>query len=180
MNKILVHNDHSSQNGINGGQGIDGVNGHRGSGVDHAQSSEITDQAREMTALVLGVTRQLLAVDDQAAELPLRQLRVCMALHEEPRSMTALGRELGMSLSAMTQIADRLERAGLVKRSLEGTDRRVRCLQLTPRGQKMMKLREQIRIQRVSGVVRTMSQHARNEVLSALQVLLTACTAANA
>jgi flagellar basal body L-ring protein FlgH len=51
---------------------------------------------------------------------------------------------------------------------------------LTPRGQKMMKLREQIRIQRVSGVVRTMSQHARNEVLSALQVLLTACLAAGA
>jgi DNA-binding MarR family transcriptional regulator len=174
MNKILARNGHSSLNGRAG------INGHSVNGLEPVESSNITEQAREMTALVLGVTRQLLAVDDQAADLPLRQLRVCMALHDEPRSMTALGRELGMSLSAMTQIADRLERAGLVKRSLEGTDRRVRCLQLTPRGQKMMQLREQIRIQRVSGVVRTMSQHARNEVLSALQVLLTACLAANA
>jgi DNA-binding MarR family transcriptional regulator len=173
MNKIFARNGQSLLNGVNGSAG---GNGHSVNGLEH----EIVEQAREMTALVLGLTRQLLAVDDQAADLPLRQLRVCTALHEEPRSMTALGRELGMSLSAMTQIADRLERAGLVKRSLEGADRRVRCLQLTPRGQKMMQLREQIRIQRVSGVVRTMSQHARNEVLSALQILLTACLAADA
>ena len=99
-------------------------------------------QAQELTSLFLALTRQLLAVDDQAAELPLRQLRLCMLLYDGPRAMSALSRELGVSQSAMTQIADRLERARLVRRSFEGTDRRVRSLQLTPRGQKMMQLRE--------------------------------------
>ena len=47
-----------------------------------------------------------------AAELPLAQLRVCGVLCDGPRPMSAVSRELGVSLSAMTQIADRLERAG--------------------------------------------------------------------
>ena len=50
--------------------------------------------------------------------------------------MSALSREFGVSLSAMTRIADRLERARLVKRVAEGGDRRIRHLQLTPRGEK--------------------------------------------
>ena len=62
--------------------------------------------------------------------------------------MSVLSRELGVSLSAMTQIADRLERARLVKRQFEGTDRRVRSLQLTSRGQKIMQAREEARVQR--------------------------------
>ena len=45
--------------------------------------------------------------------------------------MSSLGRELGVSLSAITQIADRLERAGLVTRVAKGGDRRVRRLELT-------------------------------------------------
>ena len=57
--------------------------------------------------------RQLFSADDHlAAELPLAQLRVCGMLYDGPHPMSVLSRELGVSLSAMTQIADRLERAG--------------------------------------------------------------------
>src|SRR5438477_7631090 len=91
-------------------------------------------QARAIAALFLPLARQLFTADDAvAAELPLAQLRVCGILYGGPRSMSVLGRELNVSLSAMTQIADRLERARLVKRVTVGDDRRVRCLQLTGR-----------------------------------------------
>jgi DNA-binding MarR family transcriptional regulator len=146
----------------------------RAAGGIHLANIPIADDAQRMTSLIIALTRRLLAVDDQAAELPLRQLRVCMALHEGARTMSDLSRELGVSLSAMTQIADRLERAGIVKRTFEGSDRRVRCLQLTPRGKTMMREREESRIQRVSAVVETLTEQARNEVLTALQVLLDA------
>ncbi len=169
---MLPRNGHAVLNGSNGSSGDDG---HLANGSPFSPFSETAEQARQMTALVLSLTRQLLAVDDQAAELPLRQLRVCMVLHDGPRSMSALSRELGVSLSAMTQIADRLERAGLVKRSFEGSDRRVRSLQLTPRGQKIMQMREQTRIKRVSTVVERMSPQSRKEVLTSLNVLLSAC-----
>jgi DNA-binding MarR family transcriptional regulator len=136
----------------------------------------VHEQAREITSLFVSLTRQLLVVDDFVAELPLRQLRVCALLYDGPRSMSSLSRELGVSLSAMTQIADRLERARLVKRSFVGSDRRVRSLQLTPRGQEIMRLREEARINRAAVVAERMTRAARAKVISAMTTLLDACS----
>jgi len=130
-------------------------------------------QAKKAASLLVALTRQLVAVDrDPAGALPLAQLRVCGILHSGPRPMSALGRELGVSLSAMTQIADRLERARLVKRVAEGTDRRIRCLQLTPRGQRIMRLREEARVRRVWAALEHLSPLVRSEVVGALETLL--------
>ncbi len=97
------------------------------------------DSSRALTSLLMALARDMFSVDDAVSDLPLRQLRVCALLCDSPLSMTVLGRKSGVTLSAMTQIADRLERAGLVKRTFAGTDRRMRCLQLTPRGQRIMR-----------------------------------------
>src|SRR6185369_12814300 len=140
MNKIASRHANANGNGAP-------VQEHNGHSTHFAAP---LGQAQELTALFLAATRQLLAVDDQAAELPLRQLRVCMLLYEGPRAMSSISRELGVSQSALTQIADRLEKARLVRRSFEGPDRRVRSLQLTPRGQRIMRLREQARVERAA------------------------------
>jgi DNA-binding MarR family transcriptional regulator len=181
MNKALPRSRYLAVvngNGSGNGNGLNGnssttTNGH-GSNGNAIAKNPVDADARAMTSLILSLTRKLFAVDDRAADLPLRQLRVCMLLHEGARTMSALSRDLSVSLSAMTQIADRLEKAGIVKRSFEGSDRRVRCLQLTTRGKNMMREREQTRIQRVSAVVETMSEKSRKDVLSAFQVLLDA------
>ncbi len=124
---------------------------------------------------LVSLARGLFGGDDHIAELPLRQLRVCAILYGGAKTMSELSRQLGVSLSAMTQIADRLERAHLVKRSFEGTDRRVRCLQLTARGQRIMRLREDARTHRVSQVLRRLSAGEQVSVIGALEVLLRAC-----
>ena len=137
----------------------------------------VADQVETIAALLPALMRQLTAGnDDPAAELPLGQLRVCSVLCAGPRPMSTLGRELGVSLSAMTQIADRLERAKLVKRVAKGGDRRIRCLQLTDGGQKIMRMRQNARIERISAVLEYLSPTARQNVLTSLQTLLGACT----
>src|SRR5689334_11469103 len=78
--------------------------------------SAVVSQARQLDLIFMDIARHVVVDDDPAGELPLRQFRVCLALYQEPRSMSQLGRELQFSLSAMTQIADRLERAGMVTR----------------------------------------------------------------
>lgn len=158
------------------------MNGHSTSNGHTAAEAVVergeANQARTMTDLLMSLMRDIFAVDDQAAaELPLRQLRVCAMLYEGSRSMSSLSRELGVSLSAMTQIADRLERAGLVKRSFEGTDRRVRCLQLTPRAQQIMRLREDSRVQRASAALEQLPPPERKNVLATLHALQIACAA---
>jgi len=134
-------------------------------------SEGVVHQACALDEMFKAIARHVLVDDDPAAELPLRQLRVCAALYEAPRSMSVLSRELGFSLSAMTQIADRLERAGLVTRGFDGPDRRVRRLRLTPRARRMLRLREEARIHRVANVLETMSPDAREALLSALDAL---------
>ncbi|HZZ26379.1 MAG TPA: MarR family transcriptional regulator [Pirellulales bacterium] len=144
----------------------------------HDQKMNSEQIAQDVTTLLMSLMRDLFAVeDDQASELPLRQLRVCAMLYEGARSMSSLSRELDVSLPAMTQIADRLERAGLVKRSLAGTDRRVRSLQLTARAQRIMRLRESGRVDRASAALQQLSPPEQVKVLSTLQLLLTACAA---
>jgi DNA-binding MarR family transcriptional regulator len=139
----------------------------------------VQDQARAIATLLPALMRQLMAgEDDPAVELPLAQLRVCNVLYQGPRSMSTLSRELGVSLSAMTQIADRLERVRLVRRVAAGKDRRIRRLQLTRRGEQMMRVREDARIERVAAVLEHLPADARGDVLAALQVLLRASVAA--
>jgi DNA-binding MarR family transcriptional regulator len=145
--------------------------------MDHTATQE---QAETIATLLPTLMRQLMAgEDDPAVELPLAQLRVCAVLHQGPRPMSALSRELGVSLSAMTQIANRLERSRLVRRVSAGTDRRVRRLQLTERGEDMMRLRENARVRRTVTVLGHLAPQARRDVLAALQTLIQACAAAN-
>jgi DNA-binding MarR family transcriptional regulator len=131
----------------------------------------VVSQAKTLDSTLMGIARSLLIDDDPASELPLRQLRVCMALYEEPRSMSVLSRELGFSLSAMTQIADRLERAGLVTRWFEGPDRRVRRLRLTPRARRMLRVREESRIFRIAAMLGRIPPEDRDETLRVLDSL---------
>ena len=113
----------------------------------------VLKQAKTFAALLPTLMRQLMAgVNGPAVQLPLAQLRVCSILSDGPRSMSDLSRELAVSLSAMTQIADRLERAKLVKRVATANDRRIRRLQLTDRGKRVMQLHETARVDRVLAV----------------------------
>jgi DNA-binding MarR family transcriptional regulator len=139
----------------------------------------VLEQARAIVDLLPAIMRQLFAgSDDPTEELPLAQLRVCNILQHGPRSMSVLSREIGVTLSALTQIADRLERAGLVNRLAEENDRRIRCLQLTDRGKQIMRLQADFRARRVSEALKRIPPEDRESVLASLELLLGACTAA--
>jgi DNA-binding MarR family transcriptional regulator len=120
--------------------------------------------------------RRLFALDvaDPTLDLPVAQLRVCNILFDASRSMTSLSHELGISLSAITQLADRLERVGMVERVAEQDDRRVRLLQLTERARQALQARTVRRVTRVQHVLEHMSPDAREEILRAFAAILQA------
>jgi DNA-binding MarR family transcriptional regulator len=62
------------------------------------------------------------------------EFKVLMELHAGPRTHGALSRQLEVSTGAMTNRLDKLERAGLVSRSQDPTDRRGVMLTLTQAG----------------------------------------------
>jgi DNA-binding MarR family transcriptional regulator len=108
------------------------------------------------------------------AEMPVAQLRVCTMLQGGPRAISSIGEEIGISASAVTQIADRLEKAGLVERIAEPDDRRMKNLELTPYGAHLMNGRREYRIRRVAEALESLDPHEREMILSAFRILLEA------
>jgi DNA-binding MarR family transcriptional regulator len=136
----------------------------------------LLEQASWLECLLPKLMRHLFALDPDhpAMELPLAQLRVCTILQAGPRTISSLGEELTISVSAVTQIADRLERAGFVERIAEPDDRRMRKLRLTPHGAAVVLSRREARVRRAMAALETLPPANREAVLQAVRVLLDA------
>jgi len=137
---------------------------------------ELRRQSEAIINTITGLWRRIstLDADDPAMEIPGAQMRVCGILYESPKTMSALSEELGISHSAITQIADRLERAEMVERVPEEDDRRCKRLRLTERGAAIVKARTDRRVVRTMEVLKRVPERDRDAAVAALQVLLEA------
>src|SRR4029079_7949531 len=122
------------------------------------------------------VVRNLLSIDDSMMDLPLRQLKVCLTLYRQSRSMSEISRELKLSPSAVTQVSDRLERRGLIERVFQDEDRRVRKLRLTRKGPQLVSSREQKQLRRITAALDTLSPNELEQVMTGLETLAQSCT----
>ncbi len=136
-------------------------------------------QAAELESLLPALMRKLFTLDPDSpvSDLPVAQLRVCTLLQAGPRALSMLSQDLDISVSAMTQIADRLERAGMVERVPGADDRRVRLLQLSTQGLERMQYRRAFRIHRAEEALLQLSDAERPVLLEAVSRLLAAATA---
>lgn len=132
-------------------------------------------QAETLHGAIRVVVRSLLSVDDSTLDLPLRQLKVCSSLYGQHRVMSEIGRELGISPSAMTQVSNRLERRGLVERVNQNEDRRVRKLKLTKKGQQLMRSRENKQLRRIAAALDAASPEQIQQITSGLELLARVC-----
>jgi DNA-binding MarR family transcriptional regulator len=142
--------------------------------ADSSGERTLQEQAARLEQMMPRVMRRLFASEGEPPvdELPIAQLRVCSVLQSGPRTMTSLGEELGTSLSAVTQIADRLERADLIERVCGRDDRRQKTLRLTASGTRLMQQRRARRVERAAAALGRLSPVERARVLEAFQALL--------
>ena len=139
----------------------------------------VARQAAELETLLPTLMQRLFTLDRDSPvyDLPLAQLRVCSLLQSGPRTLSTLSQDLYISVSAITQVADRLERAGMVERISGAEDRRVRLLQLSPLGLERMQSRRAFRTERTKEALLQLSEVERHTVLEAVTLLLDAATA---
>jgi DNA-binding MarR family transcriptional regulator len=142
--------------------------------------NDLAGQAAQLELLMPRVMRQLSRLDLQnpTTHLPQAQLRVCAILADGSLTISVLAREIGVSVSAATQLADRLESADLVERVPGTRDRRRKQLRLTDNGRKLMRSRRQRRIRRAGQMLAQLSPDRRAALLAALEELLHAGRAA--
>jgi DNA-binding MarR family transcriptional regulator len=97
-----------------------------------------TEVTRDLLAHLHGLVESMKQYAQDLAQefgLSLSQLDALKSLGGEPCSQRDLARSLHFDASNVTDIVDRLEQRGLVRRTVDPSDRRVRRLVLTAEGE---------------------------------------------
>ncbi len=136
----------------------------------------------EVEHLLIGIVRILYARDTQVAglwDLPVAQLRVLnvlgRGLPERTPTMGELADALGVALSTATQIAERIEKRGLVRREhSDPDDRRVVRLALTDGGRRLLEERRRLRHERLALALAHLAPAEADTLISALSPLAAA------
>jgi DNA-binding MarR family transcriptional regulator len=136
--------------------------------------AELELAAQHFVRLLRALLRNVYALDPDdpiTTDLPVAQLRLTTLLGEEPRTVSEVAKEMGISVSGVTQLAHRLESAGLVERMVEDGDRRVRRLALTSRGIELVRRRSERRVQSARELLAKLPPAERRAALDTLRIL---------
>ena len=136
----------------------------------------------DVEPLLMEIVKSLYARDTQVPgllELPVAQLRVLNVLGRGPDerrpTMGELADALSVALSTATQIVERIEKRGLVRREhSDPDDRRVVRLALTDEGRRLMGERRRLRHERLDQAMTQLSDEQTRELLAALTPLAAA------
>ncbi|MFH1741680.1 MAG: MarR family transcriptional regulator [bacterium] len=139
-------------------------------------SNPIETRAHEALMNVV-LTGELLAKEGHRLMRPLgltdAQFNVLMLLKYQSEngelSQTSLGNMLVVNRSNVTGLIDRLEQAGLVKRTADSGDRRVNKVRLTTAGQKLLGRAEKAYLARVEEVMGTLTNAENAQLCSLLE-----------
>lgn len=87
----------------------------------------------------------------------LTDLRALHCIHERPMHPTALAARLDLTPAAATQLLDRLEGQGLVRRLADPSDRRATVVRVTPKGERSFRRSSRVIRGFVVGITSEMS-----------------------
>lgn len=137
-------------------------------------TKKIIQQAEMLESLLPCAIRAISPPADQdpLGHLPLGQLRVLRALAEGPRSASEVAGELRLSLSALSQLIQRLLDAKLVEKRGHPHDRRIKILSLTSTGEILMRKRHEIRVCLAQKLLSQVSPEMRDSLLVSLEQLI--------
>jgi DNA-binding MarR family transcriptional regulator len=106
-------------------------------------------------------------------ELSFSQMKALHYLHgEEAVSVKALGESLGLSLAAMSRAAEELVQRGLVGRTEDPSDRRIKRLRLTDEGHALVQKMRELRMAGFEHFVATLGPKERAQLEKALEPIL--------
>ena len=106
-------------------------------------------------------------------ELSFSQMKALHYLHDQPDlSVKALGEQLGLSMAAMSRAADEIVQRGLVDRSEDPSDRRIKRLRLTDRGHELVQKLREARMAGFEQFVATLSPEERTQLAKAIEPIL--------
>lgn len=103
-----------------------------------------------------------------ASGLTMPQIVVLFALRRAEASISELAQRLRMSLPATSQLVDRLVEAGLIDRTEDAADRRVRRISILPAGLRYLEQFGEMRSREIEDALRSLSADTRALLAAAL------------
>jgi DNA-binding MarR family transcriptional regulator len=148
-----------------------------------APGSPPTSEAQHLLELLrqaVGmIFRQIIWQQAAEFELTYSQVQVLYYVEQHPRCrMGEVAKAFEVTVSAITQIVDRLEQKKCLSRGTDPADRRVYTLALTPTGQALVVELHARQIESIEAVLQRMSARDRAGVTKGLEGLLVAASGA--
>jgi DNA-binding MarR family transcriptional regulator len=104
--------------------------------------------------------------------LSMPQLGILMQLHHRGTcGISDLSERFDITSAAASQLVDKLVQGGLIQREEDPQDRRVKRVNLTEKGQKLIRHSMENRYRWIEGVARKLSTEEREQVNQALDIL---------
>jgi len=128
------------------------------------------ERAKQLEALLPRLMRRMFSgtESDELSELSIAQLRILRAVLDSPHTAGEIVELLGYSPSALSQLTQRLVTAGLLTKSKDPQDARVKHLELTNKGRKLMEERRTARIGQVNVALRHLEEDEQKELIRLL------------
>lgn len=131
--------------------------------------TDITDAVLTASRALVAVAARSLAKVDDSVTLPQFRALVVLSQHDGECSVGHLAEALDVHSSTTTRLCDRLVARRLVRRSVRPTNRRETMIVLTDRGRAVVDEVTAARRREIEGIVERIPEHARTEVVAALQ-----------
>ncbi|MCZ2126188.1 MAG: MarR family transcriptional regulator [Anaerolineales bacterium] len=104
--------------------------------------------------------------------LTMAQFSVLMQLHYKKQvGISEVGERFGVSPAAASQLADKLVQADLIERAEDPADRRVKLIQLSQRGKKLVETGLAERYRWMDGITSSLDAQDKAKVAEALRIL---------
>lgn len=105
--------------------------------------------------------------------LSMSQIGALFYLHRKGTSgVTDLGDSLGVTSAAASQMLERLVQQGLIQRSEDPYDRRVKQIVLTDKGRQTLKESFHTRQGWLDNLVASLSEKEKNQIMAALRIMI--------
>ena len=137
------------------------------------QTEVVSEAFREWTEIFMGRSMHRFMQQAKEAGLSMPQIATLMRIHRHGAlPVSDISKDMGTTLAATSQMLDRLVLQGLITRSEDPKDRRVRKMALTDKGRAILEASLRARQQWLDDLADTLSPDERDQVIGALRILI--------
>jgi len=132
-----------------------------------------TNAFRQWNEIFMARSMQRFMAQARESGFSMPQIGALMRIHRQgPLPMSDISKEMGTTLAATSQLLDRLVQQGLITRTEDPNDRRVRNVALTDRGRELLEASLRARQRWVDDLSRSLTEVELETVTDALQILV--------